>query len=148
MRHNLAGRTGIGAVGLRQAGLVGAHGPSSILVIKSHRNQARVGWESASPALFHGIFRACNVKVVVSLCMSKVFQVMAVAMLRSAWRREQEGSSANSGVQLQELHFVWKREFFWRWTEGRGGIPHAQDRPAAEESSSRSPCRQIEHCQV
>jgi hypothetical protein len=78
--------------------LIRARCPSGILLVWGDRNQARIGWECALATLGQGLLlRAFGVKVVVVMVMSpgmsEMFQVMAVAVLRSARGREEKGSA-------------------------------------------------------
>lgn len=81
-----------------QTRLIRARCPSGILLVWGDRNQARIGWECALATLGQGLLlRASGVKVVVIMVMSpgmsEMFQVMAVAVLRSARGREEKGSA-------------------------------------------------------
>jgi hypothetical protein len=83
-----------------QTRLIRARCPSGILLVWGDRNQARIGWECALATLGQGLLlRASGVKVVVVMVMvmspgmSEMFQIMAVAVHRSARSREEKGSA-------------------------------------------------------
>lgn len=98
LSHHHARRAGERAVMARQTWLVRAHCPSGILLVGSDRNQARVSWEYALATLGHSLISTSDVKVVMVMSpgMGEMFQVMAVAVFRSARGREEERSAKGS----------------------------------------------------
>lgn len=82
-----------------------------------HRNETFIGGKGTSGALDDGsISPTLDMAVGVALvCM--LFQMMAVAMFRVAWRQEEQGGGAHDGVDLNELHGEIEGRFSWPWEE-------------------------------
>lgn len=97
LHHDLTGRTGVGTVVPRQAGLVRAHRPAGILRIGGDGNQADIGGKLAlSTLLLQGVVLGANFVV--------VDMVVAVASGINARNEGDEGSCP--GRSHVKLHCV------------------------------------------